>query len=76
MPAKSQLVQEAAPIIEVVIFYLAGADENVKLLFYYPGQFQWKELTILRPGVEGDPPLVIKEWKAAIGIPDTTRTDV
>ena len=34
VPAQPQLGQEAAPIVEVVILYLAGAEKIVELPFY------------------------------------------
>ena len=74
VPAQPQLGQEAAPIFEVVILYLTGAGEDLELLFYHPGQFQWKEPTILRLVFKGDQPLVMREPKTAIVMPDITRT--
>ena len=73
VPAQPQLGQEAVPIVEVVILHLAGAGEYLELPFYHPGQFQWKEPTILKPGVKGDQPLLLREPKTAIVMPDITR---
>ena len=74
VPAQPQLGKEAAPIVDVVILYFAGAGEDVELPFDHPGQFQWKEPTILRPGVKGDQPLIIREPTTAIVMPDITGT--
>ena len=49
--AQSQPDQEVAPIVEVVLLVVAGESQDKNLPFYHPGQFQWKEPTILRPGV-------------------------
>ena len=51
--AQSQPDQEVASIVEVVLLVVAGESQDGKLPFYHPGQFQWKEPTILRPGGEG-----------------------
>ena len=39
VPIQPQLNQEAAPIVEVIVLYLTGAGQDVKLSFYHPGQF-------------------------------------
>ena len=44
------------------------------LPFYHAGQFQLKEPTILRPGVKGDQPLLLREPKTEIVMPEITRT--
>ena len=62
--AQSQNYQEVAPIVEVVLLVVAGESQDKTLPFYHPGQFHWKEPTILRPGVKGDQPLLLREPKA------------
>ena len=70
--AQSQPDQEVAPI--VVLLVVAGESQDKKLPFYHPGQFQWKDPTILRPGVKGDQPLLLREPKTEIVMPKITRT--
>ena len=72
--AQLQPNQEVAPIVEVVLLVVAGESQDGKLPFYHPGQFQWKEPTILRPGVKGDQPLFLREPKTEIVMPEITRT--
>ena len=72
--AQSQPDQEVAPIVEMVLLVVAGESQDKKLLFYHPGQFQWKEPMILRPGVKGDQPLLLREPKTEIVMPEITRT--
>ena len=72
--AQSQPDQEVTPIVDVVLLVVAGESKNGKLLFYHPGQFQWKEPTILRPGVKGNQPLLLREPKTEIVMPEITRT--
>ena len=74
MPAQLQLDSEAATLVEMVVLCLTGAGENVDLPFYHPGQFQKKKPTTMRPGVNGDQPLVIREPKTPIVLPSITRT--
>ena len=57
--AQSQPDQEVDQIDEVVLLVVAGESKDGKLPFYHPGQFQWKEPTILRPGVNVDQPLLL-----------------
>ena len=45
--AQSQPDQEVTPIVDVVLLVVAGENKDGKLPFYHPGQFQWKEPTIL-----------------------------
>ena len=59
VPAKLQSNQKVTSIVDVVLLVVAVESKNGKLPFYYPGQFQWKEPTILRPGVKGDQPLLL-----------------
>ena len=68
-----QLYQEAAPFEKLVILYLAGEGEDVKLCFYHPGQFQWKDPIILRSRVKGDQPLLMRVPKTPIEMPDIKR---
>ena len=72
--ARPQLNQEVAPIVEVVLLVVTGESQDGKLPFYHPGQFQWKEPTILRVGVKGDQPLLLREPKTEIVMPEITRT--
>ena len=72
--AQSQPDQEVALIVEMVILVVAGESQDNKLPFYHPGQFQWNEPTILRPGVKGDQPLLLREPKTEIVMPKITRT--
>ena len=72
--AQSQPDQEVASIVEVVLLVVAGESQDGKLLFYHPGQFQWKEPMILRPGVKGDQPLLLREPTTEIVMPIITRT--
>ena len=72
--AQPQPNQEVAPIVEVVLLVVAGESQDNKLPFYHPGQFQWKEPTILRPGVKGDQPLLLREPKTEIVMPEITHT--
>ena len=58
----------------MVLLVVAGESQDTKLPFYHPGQFQWKEATILRPGVKGDQPLLLREPKTEIVMPKITRT--
>ena len=51
MLAQLQPDQEVAPIVEVVLLVVAGERQDKILVCYHPGLFQWKEPTILRPGV-------------------------
>lgn len=44
MFANPQLDQEAALIIEVIVLYLAGAGQDVKLQFYHLGNFNRRYL--------------------------------
>ena len=60
--------------MEVVLLVVTGESQNNKLPFYHPGQFQWKEPTILRPEVKGDQPLLLREPKTEIVMPEITRT--
>ena len=71
---QSQPDQEVDPIVEVVLLVVTGESKDGKHPFYYPGQFQWKEPTILRPGVKGDQPLLLREPKMVIVMPEITRT--
>ena len=72
--AQSQPDQEVAPIVEVVLLVVAGESQDKNLPLYHPGQFQWKKPTILRPGVKGDQPLLLREPKTEIVMPEITRT--
>ena len=72
--AQSQSDQEVAPIVDVVLLVVAGLSKDGKLPFFHPGHFQWKELTILRPGVIGDQPLLLREPKTEVVMPEITRT--
>ena len=72
--AQSQPNQEVPLIGEMVLLIVAGESKNGKLPFYHPGQFQWKEPTILRLGVKGDKPLLLKEPKTEIVMPEITRS--
>ena len=72
--AQSQPDQEVAPIVKVVLLVVAVECKNEKLPFYHPEQFQWKEPTILRPGVIGDQPLLLRGPKTEIVMPKITRT--
>ena len=72
--AKSQPDLKVAQIVEMVLLIVNNKTQNNKLPFYHPGQFQWKEPTILRPGVKGDQPLLLREPKTEIVVPETTRT--
>ena len=72
--AHSQPDQEVAPIVEVVLLVVDRESKDGKPSFYHPGQFQWKELTILRPGVKGDQPLLLRKPKIEIVMPEITRT--
>ena len=72
--AQPQHDQETAPIVEVIILYLGGAGRDVKLPFFHHGQFQWKEPTILRPGLKGDQPLLIRKPKTVVVMPDISHT--
>ena len=66
--------QEVTPIVDVVLLVVAGESKDGKFTFYHPGQFQWKEPTILRPGVKGDQPLLLREPKTERVMPEITRT--
>ena len=59
--------------MEVVLLNLSGESQDGKLPFYHPGQFQWKEPTILRAGVKGDQPMLLREPKTEIVMPKITR---
>ena len=72
--AQSQPDQEVTPIVDVVLLVVAGEIKDGKLPFYHPGQFQLKEPTRLRPGVKGDQPLLLRETKTKIVMPEITRT--
>ena len=72
--AQSQPDQEVASIVEMVLLVVSGESQDTKLPFYQPGQFQWKEPTILRPGVKGDQPLLLREPKTEIVMPEILRT--
>ena len=74
VPAQLQSNQEVTPIEDVVLLVVAGESKDGKLPFYHPGQFQWKEPTILLPGVKGDQPLLLREPKTEIVMPKITRT--
>ena len=73
MPAQLQSNQEVTPIVDVVLLVVAGEIKDGKLPFYHPGQLQWKEPTILRPGVKGDQPLLLREPKTEIVMPKITH---
>ena len=60
--------------MELVLLVVAGESKDGKFLFYHPGQFQWKEATILRPGIKRDQPLLLREPKTEIVMPEITRT--
>ena len=70
VPAQLQSNQEVTPIVDVVLLVVAGERKNGKLPFDNPGQFQWKEPTILRPGVKGDQPLLLREPKTEMVLPE------
>ena len=72
--AQPQPNQEVAPIVEVVLLVVTGESQDGKLPFYHPGNFQWKEPTILRVGVNGDQPLLLREPKTEIVMAEITRT--
>ena len=74
VPSQLQSNQKVTPIVDIVLLVVAGESEDGKLPFYHPGQFQWKEPTILRPGVKGDQPLLLREPKTEIVMLEITRT--
>ena len=74
VPAQLQSNQELTPIVDVVHLVVAGESKDGKLPFYHPGKFQWKEPTILRPGVKGDQSLLLREPKTEIVMTKITRT--
>ena len=74
VPAQLQSNQEVTPLVDVVLLVVAGGSKDGKLPFYHPGQFQWKEPMILRLGVKGDQPLLLREPKTEIVLPEITRT--
>ena len=67
--AQSQPDKEIDPIVKLVLLVVAGKSKDGKLLFYHQGQFQWKEPTILQPGVKCDQPLLLWEPKKEIVMP-------
>ena len=72
--AQLQPNQEVAPILGVVLLVVAGESQDKTLPFYHQGQFQWKEPTILRPGIKGDQALLLREPKTERVMPEITHT--